>query len=255
MPKPTLSFTADTTNPGSVFQAQLAEALATPGLTGLVTLTTPDLYPRYSDYYRKLCQLPRRVRRTLQRRWRRSLAGLALLLALGQAPALAATINVTTTNPNIVAGSGCSLIEAIENANDTTDGSVHTDCTAGDRGDPPAGADTIDLAGAVGTHTLTVVNNSTFGATGLPVISTAITIEGHGSTISRSRTDTFRIFAINSSGNLTLNETTVSGGVAVGSFPAGLGGGVFNRGTATLTDSTVSGNSAGAAAACTTAAP
>ena len=79
----------------------------------------------------------------MQRRWKRSLAALALLLALGQAPALAATINVTTTDPNIVAGSGCSLIEAIENANDTTDGSVHTDCTAGD-----AGADTIDLAGA-----------------------------------------------------------------------------------------------------------
>ena len=58
-------------------------------------------------------------------------------------------------------------------------------------------------------------------------------------------TDTFRIFAIDSSGNLTLNETTVSGGVAVGSFPANLGGGVFNRGTATLTHSTVSGNSTG----------
>jgi hypothetical protein len=37
--------------------------------------------------------LRRRVRHSLQRQWQRSLAGLALLIALGQAPVLAATIN------------------------------------------------------------------------------------------------------------------------------------------------------------------
>ena len=92
----------------------------------------PDLWPGLVRSYLQLARLPCKLRRQLQRRWKRSLAGLALLLALGQAPALAATIDVTTANPNIVAGSGCSLIEAIENANDTTDGSVHTDCTTGD---------------------------------------------------------------------------------------------------------------------------
>ena len=165
--------------------AELAQAARNPKLCPLME-RAPDLWPGLVRSYLHLARLPRKLRRQLQRRWKRSLAALALLLALGQAPALAATINVTTTNPNIVAGSGCSLIEAIENANDTTDGSVHTDCTAGDPGDPPAGADTIDLTGAVGTHTLTVVNNSTFGATGLPVVSTPITIEGNGSTITRT---------------------------------------------------------------------
>jgi hypothetical protein len=177
------------------------------------------------------------MRRALQHKWKRSLAALALLLALGQAPALAATLNVTTTNPSINADGLCSLIEAIENAN--ADVQTHTDCPAG------SGADIIDFTGAgVGTHTLTASNNSTYGATGLPVISSVITIEGHGSTITRSSADPFRIFAINGTGNLTLNETTVSGGLATGASPADRGGGVYNYfGTLTLTHSTVSGNS------------
>jgi hypothetical protein len=55
----------------------------------------------------------------------------------------------------------------------------------------------------------------------------------------------FRIFAVGSGGNLTLQNTTVSGGVASGeSFPNYAGGGVLNSGTTTLTSSTVSGNSA-----------
>ena len=45
-----------------------------------------------------------KVRRSLQRQWKRSLAGVALLLALGQAPAHAATINV---------GGACTLVRAI----------------------------------------------------------------------------------------------------------------------------------------------
>ena len=44
------------------------------------------------------------------------------------------------------------------------------------------------------TQTLTTVNNSTYGPTGLPVISSAITIEGQGSTIRRdSAAPEFRI--------------------------------------------------------------
>ena len=46
-----------------------------------------------------------------------SLAGAALLLALGQGVGAAATITVTTNNPNIIADGQCSLIEAIVNAN------------------------------------------------------------------------------------------------------------------------------------------
>jgi uncharacterized repeat protein (TIGR01451 family) len=83
---------------------------------------------------------------------------------------------------------------------------------------------------------------------GLPPIRSIITIEGHGSTIARgSAALTFRILAVNGTGNLTLNETTVSGGAAPGftGTSSSLGGGVYNRlGTVTLTNSTVSGNSA-----------
>ena len=145
------------------------------------------------------------MRRALQRKWKQSLAGVALLLALGQEPVLAATINVSD---------GCSLINAITAANtDTATGG----CPQG------SGADTITLP-AGSTQVLTTVNNSTYGATGLPVISSAITIEGNDSTIEResSDPDLFRIFAINSTGNLTLKDTTITGGVT-----SGAGGGDF----------------------------
>ncbi|HKF95698.1 MAG TPA: hypothetical protein VKB96_14105 [Gammaproteobacteria bacterium] len=49
-----------------------------------------ELLPRFAEHYQQLRALRRRVRRSLQRQWKRSLAGVALLLALGQAPALAA---------------------------------------------------------------------------------------------------------------------------------------------------------------------
>jgi hypothetical protein len=97
------------------------------------------------------------------------LAGVALLLALGGNPVQAATLTVTATNPNISADGRCSLIEAIVNAN--ADARLHADCVAG------SGTDAIVLpAGSV--HTLTAVNNSTFGPSGLPVITSRITHPG-----------------------------------------------------------------------------
>jgi hypothetical protein len=47
----------------------------------------PELLPSFVEYYQQLKALRRRVRRSLQRQWKRSLAGLALQIALGQAPA------------------------------------------------------------------------------------------------------------------------------------------------------------------------
>jgi hypothetical protein len=86
-----------------------------------------ELLPGFLHHYQQLKALPRKTRRSLQRQWKRSLAGLALLIALGQAPALAATINVSGT---------CTLIRAINAANNTT-ASGH--CRKG------SGADTIVL--------------------------------------------------------------------------------------------------------------
>jgi len=253
-------------------------------LAGTAGLGSPPerqaLFPRYARYYVALARLPRRARRALQRRWRRSLAAIALLLTLGQAPALAATLTVAPgAAPDIVPDGSCSLIEAIENAN--VDARTHADCLSG------SGADTIVLP-AASTQTLTQVHNSTYGATGLPVIGSAVTIDGNGSTIKRNSTaPQFRILAVNFPGNLTVKESTVSGGntadsgggilggaltlmnstvsgntagsgggiyggaptlmnsIVSGNYARLDGGGVSNRGTATLTKSTVSGNSAG----------
>jgi hypothetical protein len=213
-----------------------------PGLLPELIRQRDELFPRFAAYYRQLKALPRRLRRRLQRQWHLPLAGIALMLALGQSPALAATIPVNAS---------CSLIDAITAANtDTAIGG----CPAG------AGADTI-LLPAGSTQTLTAVNNSAYGPTGLPVISSVITIAGQGSTIARdSAAPAFRIMAVNSTGDLTLQETTISGGSGgivnfggtltvldsiISSNSSFAGGGVENLyGTLTVTNSTISGNSA-----------
>src|SRR5687767_13277898 len=87
----------------------------------------PEVLPRFAEHYLKLKTFRRGVRRRLQRQCQRSLGGIALLLALGQAPALAATINVSST---------CTLVQAIDAANTDTSGGG---CAAG------SGADSIRL--------------------------------------------------------------------------------------------------------------
>ena len=185
----------------------------------------PELLPRFAAHYQQLKTLRRRVRRSLQRQWKRSLAGVALLIALGQAPTLAATINVS---------GNCTLVDAITAANNNT---ATGGCTAG------SGADTIVLPSG-STQTLTTVNNTSLPATGLPVISSVITIAGNGSTIRRDPgAPDFRILAVSSIGSLTLQRTTVSGGRAIAPF--GGGGGVFSQGALILNNSTISRNSGG----------
>ena len=150
----------------------------------------------------------------------------ALLCALGQAPVLAATINV---------GGSCTLVDAINAANSDTpiDG-----CDAG------SGADTIVLAPNA-FSVVTTVNNTTFGPNGLPVITTEITIQGNGGSIRRdSSAPEFRILMVDANGDLTLVNTRVSGGVVSGGEGSDSGG-IDNLGTLTLTNSTVSGNTAG----------
>jgi hypothetical protein len=207
-----------------LFKAELARAGA---ITGFLDAGA-SLWPRFAACYEDVARLPRKARRALQRRWRRSLAGIALLHALGQVPAaLAAQIDVGV--------GGCTLVDAITaaNADQPTGG-----CTTG------SGVDTITLP-AGSTQTLTSENNYSGGYNGVPVITSAIVIQGNGSTIRRaSSAPQFRIVAVESTGDLTLQDTTLSGGAAAGDG-ARPGGGVFNDGALTLINSTVSGNSAG----------
>ena len=202
------------------FQEELARAAALPGLA----VAGPALWPRFAGYYQGLVRLPRRLRRSLQRQWRRSIGGIALLCALGQAPALAATIAVD--------GTTCNLVDGIIAAN--TDTSIGG-CTAG------SGADTLVLANS-SIHTLTSVYGTDL--TGLPAVSSTITISGNGSTVQRDgAAPFFGLLEVGPTGNLTVRDLTLRGGVAPASAP--LGGGVFNFfGTLTLINSTLSGNSA-----------
>lgn len=88
-----------------------------------------SVFAQFAQRYDTLCALPRRARRALQRSWRKPLATIALLLTLGQGTALAATINVDTTQTAVNVDGKCSLAEAIVNANNNT--ATHSDCAAG----------------------------------------------------------------------------------------------------------------------------
>lgn len=263
----------------AAWESQAAALADSPSLTNALARQS-NLFPRFAAAYAQLKALPRGARRTLQRRLaevrdlaeiapelRRklahSLAGAALLLALAQG-ADAATITVTTNIPDINDGDGkCSLIEAMINAND--DAATHPDCAAGN------GADTIMLPKG-STHTLTKYYTDYFGYTGLPVINSTITIEGNGSTITRkSDAPLFRFIATYYyQGDLTLKNITLTGAslysstepsggywggaiynpygkltiinCTISANKAGGGGGLYNGGTATVENSTISGN-------------
>jgi hypothetical protein len=177
-------------------------------------------------WYAQLRALPRRVRRALHRQLALPLMGVALLLALSPGVSQAGTI--------VVDGVTCSLGDAITAANtDTAQGG----CPAG------GGADTLVLEPPGGMVTLTRVDNSTYGPTGLPVVRSVLTIAGQRGTIAReSGAPAFRLLAVNSSGDLTLRGVTLTGGLASEWYPSG-GGGVLNRGgIVAIEESTLAGN-------------
>ena len=157
-----------------------------------------------------------------------------------------AGIVVTASTPaEIRSDQQCSLIEAIINANN--DASTHADCAPGN------GADVIVLP-ASSAQLLTTTNNSVYGPTGLPVITSTLTIEGKGSSITRdSSAPSFRIFAVTKDAELHLRNTTISGGASVrygdpsqgggiGYGDPSQGGGILNYGTLDVYNSKISDN-------------
>jgi hypothetical protein len=256
----------------SAWESQVKELAKTPWLAHALAECASDLFPRFAACYAQLCSLPRSARRALQHQLARSseltevlqaqvqrqtgralqrklaysLAGAALLLALGQGVAAAATIKVTTNIPDINDGDRkCSLIEAIVNAND--DARTFRDCPAG------SGADTIVLP-KNSIHTLTAAYDYSYGPTGLPLITSPITIQGNGAKIIRQQPShdnpvvpEFRLIAVNSSGDLTLKQVNLSGGYSNNEDThdySGYGGAAFNNGNLTIIGSTISGNTA-----------
>jgi hypothetical protein len=96
-----------------------------------------------------------------------------------------------------------------------------------------------------GTYTLTAVDNMTDGPNGLPSVTSTLTIRGEGAeTTSIERPSfgpSFRI--LHAAGDLTLTGLTLRGGSLP---PIGqVGGGIFNSGTLTLHDSTLTRNGGG----------
>src|SRR3954447_4215520 len=147
--------------------------------------------------------------------------------------ASAATITVNTTNPNTGFDGNCSLIEAMQNADHGTH--EWTDCAAG-----TSGADVINLASSA-TYTFTgaLTGAGTTGAIATPVVTTAITINGNNSTITRtSNSGLFRYLYV-AGGNLTLNDLTITNAL----LPVQADGTIYNdNGTIAINRSTIFGN-------------
>ncbi|MFC5819686.1 hypothetical protein [Nonomuraea harbinensis] len=150
-------------------------------------------------------------------------AGVVTLPAL---PADAATVSVRCSVSD--------LVRAIRNANNSP------------------GPDTLNLSHRC--HYRLVRPDTANPATGLPAITSDITINGNGAAITRVKTaPAFRILLVAGTGTLTLNRITISGGRATDCpgapappNPPGLvcGGGINNQGTLTVNHSRVIGNTA-----------
>jgi len=243
----------------TAWKFQVTQAATTPSLHELLAQRGGELFPRFASAYTELRALPRGARRALQRRLAHSrelsatlqgwlqqqsiralqqklactLAGAALLLVLGRGVSDAATITVNTNAPGIVLGDNkCSLIEAIITAN--TDANFDACVRVG-----AAGEDTVVLPKK--TFTLTKPYDTYYGdPTGLPLITTKITIEGKGAKITRSKNaPPSRLMAVGYTGLLELDKVTLSGGISSGYYG---GGAIFNYGETTITNSTITGN-------------
>jgi hypothetical protein len=67
------------------------------------------------------------------------------------------------------------------------------------------------------TYSITQVDNTFFGFTGLPVASSQISLNGNGATISRGASaPRLRLLAVSPGGYLTIVKTTLTGGLAAG---------------------------------------
>jgi hypothetical protein len=147
---------------------------------------------------------------------RRAAVGLSALLCVVVAALVGASAAATAVSVSVPCSGGdpTALVAAINAANG-------------------AGGGTVNLA--AGCHyLLTTADN---GSNGLPVVTSAISVNGNGATI--DGTGAVRVFEVDGPGNLTLNSVTVTGG------SADIGGGIENvGGVLTLNRSQVTGNAA-----------
>ncbi len=112
-------------------------------------------------------------------------------------------------------------VGALTTAAQAAPASTTVGCTKG-VGDSNKLVRAINKANDGGAKTIILRQNCTYtltspaeGSDGLPVITASITLEGSGSTITRSATAQFRILEVGSTGTLTASNLTVSGGHAL----------------------------------------
>jgi CSLREA domain-containing protein len=156
-----------------------------------------------------------------------------LVLLIGSSTALTSVrasgsgtiIIVDTIGDNATSDMVCSLREAIANAN--ANAITYADCGAG------SGDDLIKFDGALGKATITLSSL-------LPAITdtNGLAIDGGGK-ITISGNNLYRVFYINSGVPLMLNNLTVTAGI---DGHNGGGGGAYNYGILTITNSTFSDN-------------
>jgi hypothetical protein len=184
-----------------------------PWLAAFLMQSKPRLLARFVLFRHLLDRLPKGKKRWLAKRARVSLAGAALLFALST-PALGAGSIIVDPGEVAVADNGlCSIVEALDNANDTIlGGQVHNDCVAGD----PTGADTIILP----SDSLFTIGNlysteyisycGDYGSSALPPVSTDVTIEGNGATIQTADgADRWHVLGVSVSGDAHVNNLNV----------------------------------------------
>ncbi len=155
-------------------------------------------------------------------------AGFSLVLQASAAPATAIVVNTTADEVND--DDICSLREAITAANDN---SATLGCPAGQSGLDKI---TFEVSGTIILES-TLPDIIFFGG---PLV-----IDG-GEVITISGDNSFRVFMVESGAQLTLENITVADGASID------GGGIYNSGTLTVTDSTFSGNSADSTVAAST---
>src|SRR6516164_6663071 len=112
------------------------------------------------------------------------------------------------------------------------------------------GTNTIALTAAPSApYTLTAVDNSTDGATGLPVIAAGdnLTIVGNGDTIGRGTaagTPAFRLLDVAAGASLTLEDLILTSGLASGAGVSAQGGAIYSQVALTLSAVTIQNNTA-----------
>ena len=163
---------------------------------------------------------------------------LLAILIVGASDADAAVIPVTTTSQRVSGGTGCSLQEAIYSANFddnvaisgyTSTGTtvvVRTECV------PGSGDDVIVLPAGAALNLVKVVDDADnpAGPTATPIITSNITILAHGATLQRTGSANFRLFAVGSTGHLTIRRAYIRGFRAQGGNGGRGGGGGMGAG-------------------------